>query len=482
MRKKIKKKHIFLLFLFSLLCCDSESNKKYYENFDISLIKQSKDLKASGDINAFLKLQQKYLNQAEKIGYNEGKGICYVNLALVSFARADSQKNLFLLKQAERELKNSEKPEHLTILYNGFTTYYMNMNMYENAYYESNKAFNELKKIKNKELKNELSASAFLKRSMYFYYKSQYDSAFFYMNKCNTIEKNALNEGILASFYMDGRKFDSAYIHINRALDIIGNKKTAAQHQYSTYLTLGQYYFMLKQYPAAEQAYMKAMETASSVKKVYGANPELYGALAALYKAEGDKEKSNYYAEKFKAENKILEKNRSENINPAIDEFIGNIKNEGNNIVDNKTKIFGVLALLYLTVGCYGYWKIKRMYHRKYKLEKYAENLKKKLGNDKYNEVVMLAKNSDPLFLPKFRELHPGFIEKLLQMSPFLGKSELLLSAFIKLHFTTKEIASYTSIQPQSVQQKKRRLRKKLGISSEVDLYNFFDTLTADQE
>ncbi|MEF9478878.1 hypothetical protein OWR28_15180 [Chryseobacterium sp. 1B4] len=48
----------------------------------------------------------------------------------------------------------------------------------------------------------------------------------------------------------------------------------------------------------------------------------------------------------------------------------------------------------------------------------------------------------------------------------------------LKLHFTSKEIASYTLVQHRSVQQKKYRIRKKLNIPKETDIYHFFDTLT----
>lgn len=48
----------------------------------------------------------------------------------------------------------------------------------------------------------------------------------------------------------------------------------------------------------------------------------------------------------------------------------------------------------------------------------------------------------------------------------------------IWLGFSSKEIAQYTFVEHRSVQNKKNRLRKKLNISSDVDLYLFFKNLS----
>ncbi|WJJ99630.1 helix-turn-helix transcriptional regulator [Elizabethkingia anophelis] len=47
----------------------------------------------------------------------------------------------------------------------------------------------------------------------------------------------------------------------------------------------------------------------------------------------------------------------------------------------------------------------------------------------------------------------------------------------IKLNFSSKEIANNTFIQHKSVQQKKHRLRKKLNVPTDQDLYVFFQDL-----
>jgi DNA-binding CsgD family transcriptional regulator len=51
----------------------------------------------------------------------------------------------------------------------------------------------------------------------------------------------------------------------------------------------------------------------------------------------------------------------------------------------------------------------------------------------------------------------------------------------LKLHFSSKEIADYTFVQHRSVQQKKYRIRKRLNIPGEEDIYDFFDKIAIDE-
>src|SRR5690606_22027689 len=97
--------------------------------------------------------------------------------------------------------------------------------------------------------------------------------------------------------------------------------------------------------------------------------------------------------------------------------------------------------------------------------------------NDPLTELLYLAKTNDPGFLPLFNEVYPGVIDNLIAMEPKLVQTELAFCAMIWLNFSTKEIARYTYVQPKSVQMKKHRLRKKLEIDSDQDLYVWFRKL-----
>ncbi|MCX2678357.1 LuxR C-terminal-related transcriptional regulator [Galbibacter sp. EGI 63066] len=101
-----------------------------------------------------------------------------------------------------------------------------------------------------------------------------------------------------------------------------------------------------------------------------------------------------------------------------------------------------------------------------------SNELRKKL-NAAFKEVVSLAKDNDPSFLARFQEVYPEVCTKLLTINPKLVNTELSLCAMIWLNFSSKEIAQYTFVQPKTVQIKKYRLRKKLGIPSDENLYSW---------
>ncbi|MBN9337366.1 MAG: hypothetical protein J0I88_05890, partial [Chryseobacterium sp.] len=74
-------------------------------------------------------------------------------------------------------------------------------------------------------------------------------------------------------------------------------------------------------------------------------------------------------------------------------------------------------------------------------------------------------------------EVYPDFCNKLQMTYPDLLNSELAFCAYLKLNFSTKEIATYTFTAIKSVQNRKNRIRKRLNIPSEEDIYIWIDKL-----
>jgi len=94
------------------------------------------------------------------------------------------------------------------------------------------------------------------------------------------------------------------------------------------------------------------------------------------------------------------------------------------------------------------------------------------------NALHKLAKENSPEFLRFFRELYPEFCETLRSMDPKMSTETLKFCAYLKLNFTSKEIAQFTHREVRSIQTRKNRLRKQLSIPSEVDLNVFMAELT----
>lgn len=102
-------------------------------------------------------------------------------------------------------------------------------------------------------------------------------------------------------------------------------------------------------------------------------------------------------------------------------------------------------------------------------IDKESEDYKKiirMLGDDK------MKKNWEQFAL-HFDKVHSDFLVTLKSRYPNLTPSELKLCAYLRLNLASKEIAQVMNISIKSVELARYRLRKKLQIQPEVNLFNF---------
>ena len=71
-----------------------------------------------------------------------------------------------------------------------------------------------------------------------------------------------------------------------------------------------------------------------------------------------------------------------------------------------------------------------------------------------------------------FKEIHPRFYTALNTKYPTLSANEVKLCAFIKLNLSTKEIAAVTGKNLNTIDVARSRLRKKMGIIGNENLYS----------
>ncbi|PWN65432.1 helix-turn-helix transcriptional regulator [Chryseobacterium viscerum] len=95
------------------------------------------------------------------------------------------------------------------------------------------------------------------------------------------------------------------------------------------------------------------------------------------------------------------------------------------------------------------------------------------LSEENVQEILSLAETNSPVFFEKFQVFFPLFIPGILKINPNLIHSELYFCALMKLDFDTKKIAQCTNNSIRAVESKKYRIRKKLNISSEININSF---------
>lgn len=111
-------------------------------------------------------------------------------------------------------------------------------------------------------------------------------------------------------------------------------------------------------------------------------------------------------------------------------------------------------------------------------------NLKKELKNisDSDNKVKQVIRIIDKnlndeddwnLFEEAFNNADKDFIKKIKSMHPSLTSNDLRLCAYLRLNLSSKEIAPLLNISPRSVEVKRYRLRKKIGLPHESSLSDY---------
>ncbi len=113
-------------------------------------------------------------------------------------------------------------------------------------------------------------------------------------------------------------------------------------------------------------------------------------------------------------------------------------------------------------------------------------NLKSKLSIDNKNVIQKiifdLQAGAEPEvweeFELRFQNVHSDFYEKLHKVAPDLTPSELKLCAFLRLNMNSKEISALIHQSTKSIEVKRSRIRKKLGITNtEANLVKYLTDL-----
>ncbi len=76
-------------------------------------------------------------------------------------------------------------------------------------------------------------------------------------------------------------------------------------------------------------------------------------------------------------------------------------------------------------------------------------------------------------FAKHFDKVHSNFVVDLKEKHPAITPNELKLSAYLRMNLSTKEIAQLMNISVRGVEISRYRLRKKLGIASEINLFDY---------
>ncbi|MGE8555589.1 MAG: transcriptional regulator [Chryseobacterium jejuense] len=243
----------------------------------------------------------------------------------------------------------------------------------------------------------------------------------------------------------------------------------------SFYNTIGYIKFEGGKDKQALEYYTKALDLAEKFH-----SPQLsitiYENLIEYYKKAGDTKKELYYLEKSKVLNDSLSTIHKKALiiqgKHDITLISKQKKSAGNFFI-----ILLIISILICAISFYLYRKnrAKRVIGKVDLNEGYQ---KKQIDEDKIALLLTLAKNNDKQFLIMFQEIFTDLHRELLNF-PELTSADLEMCAYLKLNIQTKEIATYKKVSIGAVDNRKYRIRKKLNLLPETDLYKWINTINS---
>lgn len=386
-------------------------------------------------------------------------------------------KSIETAKHLEAKAKQYQHPQMEAMAHLSLMNTYSQNALYEAAIKEFEKGMNVLSKTNPND-----NRTLFSKINLYFTVNDVYietkrpykalDNLFQAQKLIRKIKDSATkNEMQILNFSNMGQIYslmnsDSAKYYVKKSMEIIPKGFENGPYVFSNYLTLGEVYRKEKKYNVAYENYKKA-EISKSEKLSLIWQEILYRGLAETSYKLGKTNDYNKYDLLLKKTQLSISENKNRSLHNIINRKLLEDDNKSKNIL-----IISSSIILICLAGLF-YFKIKNQ-RLVIKEEKSLENLQAKYGIIN-KDLLLMLENNDIAFMASFNNVFPSFTNKLLTINPTLAQSEIEFCSFLKLNLSSKEIARIKNIEPKTVQNKKNRIRKRLNIPQNTDIYHWFN-------
>lgn len=469
----------FLLFISSFAAYSQDNKSAKIKEID-SVLLLSRQAQARVDVYKSLDYALEAKVLSEKHDYSEGRAKSYFYCAQALLSKGGYDKALEYLSKSEQEKFTKEIPLMLSEVYRVRGRTYVHMGLYDWAIKEFEKGLVHIKKTKDAQLVDSYSSLNYENLSQAYRSKDAWDSVYYYVAKNKAIldsrdevsvSLNLVNmHGLIGEYYAKSQKYDSAMVHFNKSLSIAHKHKvpytsSVLRHMGNMELENGNTDEALGYYTRAKNN----LDTTGIKNEI----SLVYRAFVSAYEAKNNIDSLDYYKHRAALVDNELANETVMASKKALDIIL---KEERKNKKEETVKILIITGAILLVV-CLGLLFYILKYRQKSQLlsEKEGEALElKQKVNDAFADILTLAKNNDPAFSMRFAEVYPEFVHELTRRYPELSNTEISLCAMIFLNFSSKEIAKYTFLEHRSVQTKKNRLRKKLSLSPDIDLHQYF--------
>lgn len=431
-----------------------------------------------GNYNAALEFNLKTLKYYKENNNTEGVATIYTNMANMLFIFSRYKESFHYLDKAKDELDRNRNPLLNGRLYIEYGKNYTSLGLYKQSNTTFNNALKYINRIHDKKQRSYyLNVNYTWKRNNFLQLR-QMDSVRGIENKSFLLKQNILVYTRKADYFIANRvHLDSAEYYLNKALS--SNKSTDTIDVAVTWFSYGDLYTVKKDHEKALKYYLKSLQILEKIRQSESIKVA-YDSISSTYKSLNNIEKSNEYLRKYTDLSSKIEKQEKAAINTVINKLLEVEKKEKN---EDRNRLY-VLIVGITIISLSSLYFIRKAYLKKQKkkdelIEQQiieTRNLEKRV-NSSFNEVIQLAKEGDPFFITRFKEVYPDFYEKLMEHSPNLTNNDIKLSAYLRLNLSSKEIANFENLTSRTVETKKYRLKKRLGLDSEIDLFKWINDM-----
>lgn len=475
-------KRQFLLFILCLLTLNTFANDGKKQEVD-SLLKKTKELIDAGQLLPHLETAIEALNISNAANYDDGKAKSrfYIAEGLVNLGLfKEGLKHLELIKHTnhykEKILMQSEVHRVLGRAYGG-------LNLYQQAVREFRLQLGLIKNLTG--LKQKLSYQfTYENLSVVFDHLKQLDSVEKYslLQLQNLRDFDERKEPMrylivydnLGQLYVNKGDFSNAQRYLDKSIALV--EKYNIPIIFNTMQFFGNLELAKGNYKQAAVFYEKSLANKRKIGIRNGIKNS-YRQLADCYR-EGnlDKAKADEYEMAFSRLNDSLEWENRQVVDQVLNQILKLKDEESATKVSKSVRISIVILIVLIIAVTFFVWRVR--HNRKLlgqkeealqETETINRELTEQIGENKFNNLIELAKSNNPEFLTLFAELYPQFIQALKTLDPNIRTTELEFCAMAFLNFSTKNIAEYTFVTVRAVQVRKNRLRKKLEIPSDAD-------------
>lgn len=453
-----------------------------YSIFELDSITEM--YKTKGDIEKAVDFNQNALKQYRKNDNQEGIIAVNINLGNLLCTLNQYKESISYLEEAKSEISKTKNPYLYARLYNEFGRDYSLLGLFGKGNENLDKAIGYALKVSNQKKKKHQLYFSYTWKWYNFEYMKKMDSVYSMQKKCLEIIQEPIIYVKAAGRFIDEKKhLDSAEYYLNKAIPLF--EKSPADQKALTLLLFGDLYTEKKEYQKALDYYFQSLAISQKMKRRDHIRNG-YERISKTFKALNNQEKADEYYKNYSFLNDSINAGEKRVLHAIVEKLDEEKKQEES----NKTRLFILICVISAVFAGLLYF-LRKAYLKKQKkkdnlieqkdeliekkdqlIEKHSQEttqLKKKI-NTKFPQLIKLAKNNDPFFIVRFKEVYPEFYEKLMSQYPDLTDSDLKICAFIRLNLTNKEIGQYENVTLRAVETRKYRLKKKLGIAPETDL------------